>query len=288
MRSLRVDHRPGFTQADSEYRRWEGTFPEDAGPRRLEYLKAAGLQVDDLESDVSRSLMLITEVEVLTQLFSAQMPRSRRVELDGIAVMVRLARSLALRRSRGSEAQSLQVANFAANLLGSCTNVDGVLLTDWGRSLTRLSSSELREWSEDDVRITASHTPTRIMLEVLASENLVEDSSAQAIRSGTALDWVARDLRLLFQPNRVSTQHVGPISDLLYQHDRDQAAVQGDPAKRYLVVRSAKVMDSFAEKLHPYLGSTDESVPEVIKAHFAPPFELAVRLMSSLSSRNFV
>lgn len=286
--SLRVDHRPGFTLADSEYRAWESVFPEDAGLRRLNYLAAAGLRVDDLDSDVRRSLMLITEVEVLTRLYSVRLPASRRDELDAVAVAVRLARSLAHRRGRGREAQSLHMANFANNLLSSSTDADNALLTGWNSALTRLACGDLSEWSETDICITASHTPTRMMFDVLVSEKAVDCSWAQAMYSGTALDWIARDLRLLFQPKGASTQHVGPISDLLYEHDRDQAASQGDVAKRYVIVRSAKVMDSFAEKLHPHLESSEQSVPEIIKTHFAPPFELAVSLVSSLSYRNFV
>lgn len=223
----------------------------------------------------------------MTRLFSIALSESRRVELDAIAVTMRVARSMAQRRGRGTETQALQMADFADKLLSS-TRLETELRTAWKQAMSRLARAELLGWTEADIRTTATHTPSRMSAEILARECTGDSTWTRVIHDGTALDWVARDLMLLFKPGGFSTYHVGPISDLLYEHGKDQADAQGDLDKREVIVRSARVMDSFAERLHPYLAAGERSVPQTVKSHFLPPFDLALRLVSSLSNKKIV
>ncbi|WP_454698273.1 hypothetical protein [Arthrobacter humicola] len=270
-----------------EYRKWETLFPEDAYSRRMACLLAAGLPIDDMESDVRRSLTLVTEVEVMTRLLSTALSENRRVELDAIAVTMRIARSMAQRRGRGTETKALQMADFADKLLSS-TQLETELRTAWKQAVWRLSRTDLLGWTVADIHLSATHAPSRMAAEILARECAGDSTWVTVVRDGTALDWVARDLMLLFKPGGFSTYHVGPISDLLYEHGKDQAGAQADLDKRDVIVRSARVMDSYAEQLHPYLAAGERSVPQTVKNHFLPPFDLARRLVSSLTNKKIV
>ncbi|MGO4858940.1 hypothetical protein [Arthrobacter sp. 2MCAF14] len=287
---LRIGHLPGKTPADSHYRYWESLFPDGSYKRRVACLEAAGLRIEELENDVKRSLSLLTEVEVMTRLYSQSLSEARRVHLDALATLLRVARSLAQRRGRGQEIQSLHLLELSTSLLGSET-VPPSIQQGWLDSLLCLARDEGWSWSAHEIRTTAEHTPSRVLFEILNDHSRVAGRAIwwrDAARLGTALDWVTRDLMLLIKPGGISTHHVGPISNLLYREAKDQALLRQSPKYRPLILRSVQVMDAYAEGLYPYLTDPRRRLPEIVRDHLQPPFELARIVISSLSKHGVV
>ena len=274
-----IDHAPGTTAADLQYRVWEQLFNRTDYERRVSALSELGIGMDDLPADIRRSVALLTQSEVGVRLVCSHYDLPESENLDTLALVLRLARSLAQRRGRGTTDMARAFTHASAALLGTWP-ASASEVERWTHSLELLSSSARPTWDHEEIRVAAESLPLAISVRCAATERDDLDGLVRIFDVGTALDWLILDMKLLLE-NSPALSHTAPVSDLLTEN---RSLEHASSSSR--VARSLQRIDAYARKLDIRLSGTDPgTAPGFVVEHFQPVLALTQVVATGLQSK---
>lgn len=282
-RYLRVGHRPGTTAADGTYRYFETLFGPAALIARHESLQKMGLDLRVLDPEILRSIELITEQEVLARLYSDHMASQERTELDALATIIRLAHAVAQRRGRAREKSATHILAVADRTLGSVLHAS--VMRSWRKQISILTDHSSPTWLPNEVSAVADYAPSSIVLSLLESSGR-EFPWASALRISRSLDWIVRDLALIFR-RYTPVPHVAPIADLLLNYQQRPRFMLNDGNARSVILQSVYLMDERCSALSTTL-TTDGPFDTFELSHFTPPYELSLKVFVALEAEGIV